>query len=631
MTILPILRILLANCPAQQFLNRNPQFGKDPESADIVLLTETRNSRTTFPTLPGYSLINNYPRKLDNQNLFTGGTAYFCKNSINLTNCTDKYKEYEFDNESLLLKLKLPNGESILIVLYYYSVTYSETAIENMQHLFNNIDDISLACNCEHTLFAGDWNAHIPTILNSQTPENIPGSLIKQFVSESRFNIIQTELPTRGMNKNDFFISDLPYETIIKRGLQLSDHYSIELSLPQITSEPLKPVTRKLCNYSKFKLNSFANDFDSYTKPVIAKVTTPTEYDTAVTKINTWISSNFEKYLPITYITSTVPWDGIKLQEKYNTLINKQEFIEKLGGLATTTQKSELEPLENEYNQQTSEFQKAYNKTKLDKLDSKHRDKEYYDTLGGMTGLSKTKNNNIVLKDDFGETITGVKALNKFGTYWENMFKKPLKITNLVLPDKTIPEEDVIDYLTEDFKEISTKHFHTNLSDDYKKNVNIASVKNKMELVDTTRCAGIDNIPNRILKIISGSKKCVTIITWILYQMFVFSVFPTIYKTARMFALEKEPNSVNCTQYRPLSVQAVIARLAESFISDSFSHICNLWYLPPEMFAYRPRMGCQDSILRLSIEIDLLRFSKNPDCPIYLVMLDFVKVRFITE
>ena len=580
------LRILLANCPVLQFLNRNPQFGKDPESPDIILLTETRNTRTTFPTIPGYTTIKNYPRKLDNDYQFTGGTAFFCKNSIKLSECSDKYEEYEFDNESLLLKLKLNNGEAVLIILFYYSVTYSETSLQNMQHIFDNIDEISLACNCEHTLLAGDWNSHIPSLLNSQTQENVPGALIKKFVQETRFNIIQTELPTRGMNKNDFYISDLPYEHHIKRGPKLSDHYSVELSFPNITTEPLKPITRKLCNYTKFKMKSFERDLDHYTKPIITSVTNPTEYDSAVSKINTWISKNFENYLPVTYITSTIPWDGITLQNKYKVLCAKQSYIAELGETATATQLTELTKLEEEYNQQTSEFQKAYNKSKLSKLDNKNRDKEYYDTLGSMTGLSKTKESTIKLKNEQGEIITGIPALNIFGKYWANMFKKPLTISNLVLPDKIIPKEKVITHLTEDFKKISHQRFHTNLSDDYKKNINIASVKNKMDLVDTNRCAGIDNIPNKLIKIMSDSTKCVTIITWILYQMFVFSLFPTAFKIARMFALEKEPESYDCSKYRPLSVQVVIARLAESFISDSFSHICNLWYLPPEMFAY---------------------------------------------
>ena len=580
------LRILLANCPVLQFLNRNPQFGKNDDSPDIILLTETRNTRTTFPTIPGYTTIKNYPRKLDNDYLFTGGTAFFCKNSIKLTECGDKYEEYDFDNESLLLKLKLSNGESILIVLYYYSVTYSETSIQNMKHLFENIDEISLACNCEHTLFAGDWNSHIPSLLNSQTQENPPGTLIKQFVQESRFDIIQTELPTRGQNKNDFFISDLPYDHSIKRGLKLSDHYSIELSFPTITTEPLKPITRKLCNYSKFNLLRFEKHLEEYTAPLIKNVTNPDEYDTTVTRINNWISKNFEKYLPVTYVTSTIPWDGIVLQEKYRILTAKQSYIEDLGSTATTAQIAELTTLTEEYNQKTSDFQKAYNKTRLNKLDTKNRDKEYYNTLGSLTGLSKTKENTIKLKNDKGEIMTGIPALNKFGKFWAHMFKKPLTITQLVLPDKIVPKEDVINHLTEDFKKISIKRFHTNLSDDYKKNINVKSVKHKMELVDTNRCAGIDNIPNKLIQIMSNSTKCITIITWILYHMFVFSLFPTIYKTARMFALEKEPDSYDCTQYRPLSVQAVIARLAESFISDSFSHICNLWYLPPEMFAY---------------------------------------------
>ena len=580
------LRILLANCPVLQFLNRYSQFGKNPDSPDIILLTETRNTRTTFPTIPGYTAIQNFPRKLENDYLFTGGTAFFCKNSIKLTECRNKYDDYEFDNESLLLKLELSNGESILIVLFYYSVTYSETALQNMQHLFDNIDEISLACNCEHTLFAGDWNSHIPTILNSQTQENAPGTLIKKFVQETRFNIIQTDLPTRGLNKNDFYISDLPYEHLIKRGPKLSDHFSIELSFPSITTEPLQPITRKLCNYSKFRLTSFENDLDSYTKPLITNVTNPSQYDTTVTKINTWISKNYEKYLPVTYITSTIPWDGIILQKKYKILTAKQAYVEELGQSVTQNQLNELASLEEEYNQQTSDFQKAYNKTKLSKLNSKNRDKEYYDTLGSMTGLKKTKNNTIKLKNNQGEIITGKPALDKFGRFWADMFSKPLTITKLVLPDKIIPKEEVIEHLTTDFKEISEHHFHTNLSDDYKKNINIASVKHKMELVDTNRCAGIDNIPNKIIQIMSDSTKCVTIITWILYQMFVFSLFPTVFKIARMFALEKEQESYDCTQYRPLSVQAVIARLAESFISDSFSHICNLWYLPPEMFAY---------------------------------------------
>ena len=38
-------------------------------------------------------------------------------------------------------------------------------------------------------------------------------------------------------------------------------------------------------------------------------------------------------------------------------------------------------------------------------------------------------------------------------------------------------------------------------------------------------------------------------------------------------------------------------------------------------------MGCQDSILRLSIEVDILRLSKKTNDTIYLIMLDFVKTR----
>jgi len=182
-TTMSLLRILLSNCPAQQYMTRNATFGKDPETPDLAILTETRSTSFTFPTIPNYTNIINNPRKVDGQYVATGGTGYCSKISTKLTNCGHKYTNpnFEFDNESLLLKLELTNGDKILVIIFYYSNTYSERSLTNMKNIFDNIDEITLACECDHTLMCGDWNAH-NTLLNSNSPENTPGKKIKEFV-----------------------------------------------------------------------------------------------------------------------------------------------------------------------------------------------------------------------------------------------------------------------------------------------------------------------------------------------------------------------------------------------------------------------------------------------------------------
>ena len=116
--------------------------------------------------------------------LSTGGVGYFCKKNINIQNVTEKYTEYPFDNETQLLKLKLPTNDTILIIVYYYSVTYHENSMANMIHMFQHIDEITLACGCNHTLFAGDREGIINKITNITAKNKIINA--RQIIKEKK-------------------------------------------------------------------------------------------------------------------------------------------------------------------------------------------------------------------------------------------------------------------------------------------------------------------------------------------------------------------------------------------------------------------------------------------------------------
>ena len=128
------------------------------------------------------------------------------------------------------------------------------------------------------------------------------------------------------------------------------------------------------------------------------------------------------------------------------------------------------------------------------------------------------------------------------------------------------------------------------------KHVEVSYVKQETNKLKTSKSPGPDKIPIKILKdaveIVRGP------LTTIFDRSLDTGIIPDLWKLARVTPIFKAGQKSELTNYRPISVVSILARLLEKIAHDQlFSHMKDCGLLSDNQFAFRKLHNTQTSIM----------------------------------
>jgi len=117
--------------------------------------------------------------------------------------------------------------------------------------------------------------------------------------------------------------------------------------------------------------------------------------------------------------------------------------------------------------------------------------------------------------------------------------------------------------------------------------------------MDTKKASGIDNIPVRFIKIHPLSFR--RLVTRIINQSITTGTFPELWKYATVTPIQKSKDSIELTNFRPISVLPVLSKLLERVVHDQLvSYLLNLNLLSDRQSGFRPQHSTQDVLVHVT-------------------------------
>ena len=265
--------------------------------------------------------------------------------------------------------------------------------------------------------------------------------------------------------------------------------------------------------------------------------------------------------------TKRLPWQTADL-------IHNKRHINILHRKARTTNTTDAwsvyRKAKNQYNKQIKYTKCSYYRGKL------HRNsgnlKQTWKTLNEL--INRKSNNNKIpeMKDENGEVIDETLIPNAFKKYYVELVGK--------LANK-IPRSNI---LPDSFP--SDAHHPVNGLPSFQE-ISENDVLKLLHGLGPNKSSGIDGISSRILKhsaaVISPS------LTSIFKQSILTGIFPNNWKIARITPIFKSEAKDEMTNYRPISVKSVVAKIAEKLIYNQiYNYLHNYNQLSNSQHGFRP-------------------------------------------
>ena len=220
------------------------------------------------------------------------------------------------------------------------------------------------------------------------------------------------------------------------------------------------------------------------------------------------------------------------------------------------------------------------------------------------------QHNGKILNDPFAVS-------NIFNDYFSNV---ALEIGN----EKPMCEDEDIE---------SVFKMYENMSCDmpfYFSKVTLQNVESLLRESDSSKAAGYDNIPPKLLKV--AAKELAQPIATLVNKSVTMSHFPSELKKAELSPLFKSNDNLNTQNYRPLSILTSLSKIFEKIYNEHL-HVYFQEILSTYLSAFRKSYGCHHVLTKLiedckhaidshkNVSLILLDLSKAFHCPPHRLLL----------
>lgn len=551
---------------------------------DIFGITETKLDQihiTESFTINGFQV----PFRKDRSNKKGGGILVYVRNNIS---CCQRTDLEDSELEHVWLEVKNPNSKSFLLCVLYRP----PSSLVSWKTSFDaNIDKAQ--CEDKEILIVGDLNKDL---MNDQLKEE----WVNFTLSLGLTQLITT--PTR-VSKNSKTLIDHIYSDNIQNiswttapKLSLSDHFPIFCSRKtKINCKKSAHHSIKYRSFKSFNENDFLSDLNSVGFDNIMQMS-----DVNVA-LNTFIEnfiSLIDKHVPLRqhrvkkiqqpdWINGEI-LDAMKERDKFKIRHDENNYKlyrNKVSELISQAKK-------NSYEKKIAEGQN--NPSSIWKIFKEFR------TPGQVINPINT-----ITVD--GQDVSDPQIIsNEFNTFFTNIASK-LK--------EHVP-----------FSEFAnTKQFiNDRVPDPMFFNIPYISIDmvNKMlSSLDISKSTGLDEIGPRFLKLSAAS--IYPVIHHILNLSISQSIFPDVWKSAKVNPLFKSGSKHDVNNYRPISVLPTLSKLLEKHVHDSIMTYLNHYKLIAQaQSGFRKNHSCETALVHI---IDKWLQAINDGCIVGVVLVDFKK------
>jgi hypothetical protein len=172
---------------------------------------------------------------------------------------------------------------------------------------------------------------------------------------------------------------------------------------------------------------------------------------------------------------------------------------------------------------------------------------------------SKGKDTKIsIINSDNGPLTEAKDKANELNNFFANIGPK--------LANK-IPENKFCNYDIIEGNQSENEHFELiTVTNDY--------VLNQLTKLSNNKATGLDNIPSRLLKV--AAPIITPIVTFLINHSFATCTFPTCWKKAKVIPVFKAGDPSDPSNYRPISILAVISKIIERVVFDQLYDYLNV-------------------------------------------------------
>ncbi len=258
--------------------------------------------------------------------------------------------------------------------------------------------------------------------------------------------------------------------------------------------------------------------------------------------------------------------------------------------------------------------------------------KEFWKTIRPFFTENGTyDNNSITLKDNDNIITSPADVSELFNQYFavigENTAAGKIDL-KLAMPidykslDETFKDHDSIKQIKEHVND--NKEFSFTM-------ITVDQVHKELKNINIKKSTGYDGIPPKLIQL--GAKEISPILTHVLNQSIsVMNTFPSNMKLSEISPLLKKNDSMNVTNYRPVSIVVILSKVFEHIIAEQMmTYFNDLFH--SNMCAYRKGYSCDTVLLSLMeqikrdldnkhyVSIILMDLSKAFDCMSHSLLL----------
>ena len=504
-----------------------------------------------------------------NRNRSGGGIGFFIRDSINFRPRTDLNN---LDIEILTIQISKHNVKPFLITTWYRPPNDPIDTLYRFEKCLQLIDNDN-----KESIILGDVNYDF--LSASLSPQ---ASELKFITGLYQYEQLISE-PTR-VTKDTRTLIDHFYTTnpdnIISKGVStvsISDHYLIYgIRKFKVCKENAKIIEYR--DYKHFNEQIFLRDLQNYLSDFDLD-----QYDPNISW-QIWKNKFFRiwnNHAPVKRRkvgTKRLPW-------LTTDLIHNKRHINFLHRKARTTNTidawSVYRKAKNQYNRQIKDTKCSYYRGKLHSNSGNL--KQTWKTLNELMNRKSTNNKIPEMKDENGEVIDETLIPNKYFVELGGNLANKIPRSN-ILPDSFLSDVHHPVNGLPSFQEISEN-----------------DVLKLLHGLGPNKASGIDGISSRILKlsaaVISPS------LTSIFNQSILTGIFPNDWKIARITPIFKSEAKDEMTNYRPISVISVVAKIAEKLIYNQiYNYLHNYNLLSNSQHGFRPLHSTVTALLDITNE-----------------------------
>ena len=199
-----------------------------------------------------------------------------------------------------------------------------------------------------------------------------------------------------------------------------------------------------------------------------------------------------------------------------------------------------------------------------------------------------TKSNPAMLKDNDKDITSPEEIANVFNEYFANISKN--YITNTDYTDSSNIDTKLKEYVENKLKEDDMFVIPP---------VTEAFTLKQLLSLDTTKAAGLDGYPAKILK--SAAPIIAKYITQIYNLSIQSGIFPDEWKTAKVIPLHKCKSLTDKANFRPISLLSIISKILERHVFDStYAFLTHHNLLYDGQSGFRKNHSCETALLKMT-------------------------------